>query len=339
MTTPTTTPNSQNELHVVLGGGQIGDRLTNLLAASGKHVRSVQRSARSESNPRITRVSGDITDHAFAEQAIAGASVVYDTMNPQYHQWPELLLPIARGALHGAQRAGAKLVALDCLYMYGRPSGSMREDSPRNPCSKKGALRVELEQLRMEYHRRGDVAVAIGRASDFFGANLANAVFSPRFFKRLLAGQAVEVLGDSELLHSYSYAEDVAQAMATLGAHDVSFGRVWHMPTPPAETTRALCERFARELERPLKIRTAPQFVWNLGGLFVPFMREVAEMNYQWQVPYVIDDRLFRETFGASHTPIEQAARETAEWARQRFARNRLAAHRNQVAARSNVRA
>ena len=61
------------------------------------------------------------------------------------------MLAIAGGALHGAQQAGARLVALDCLYMYGRPEGPMREDSPLNPCSRKGELRVKLAELRLAF--------------------------------------------------------------------------------------------------------------------------------------------------------------------------------------------
>jgi hypothetical protein len=40
-------------------------------------------------------------------------------------------------------------------------------------------------------------------------------------------------------------------------------------------------------------------------------MRAIREMLYQWQRPYVIDDRRFRTTFGVEATPIDEAIRMT----------------------------
>jgi nucleoside-diphosphate-sugar epimerase len=313
------------QLHVVLGGGQIGDRLASMIAARGERVRVVQRSQREESRSNVTRMAGDITDLSFAEAATAGASVVYDCMNPQYFQWPTHLLPLGAAALHGAQKAGARLVALDCLYMYGRPDGAMREDSPRNPCSKKGVLRVQLEELRMSAAKRGDLEVAIGRASDFFGSDVPLSAFGPRFYERLFAGKSIECMGDPEILHSYSYADDVAAGLFTLGTDARAANKVWHLPTPPAESTRRLSERLAQGLGRELRLKRVPRWLLAGVGLFSPMMREIPEMMYQWEVPYVIDDAQFRSVFGYGATPIEQAVAETVAWARTRYGLARAA--------------
>ncbi|WP_437683502.1 NAD-dependent epimerase/dehydratase family protein [Sorangium sp. So ce131] len=312
---------SSSRLHVVFGAGQIGPRVADLLLAQGHRVRLVQRTQRAPSSERagLTRVYGDVTDLAFAEEAARGASVVYDCMNPPYHLWPEQLLPIARGALHGASKAGAKLVALDCLYMYGAPDGPMREDSPRRPCSKKGALRVELEALRLSAQRRGDVRVAIGRASDFFGRDLPLSAWSERFYQRALAGKAVECMGDPDMPHSYTYVEDVARGLVTLGERDEAMGHVWHLPTAPAESTRALARRLGRALGLDVKVSRLPRFVLRAAGVFSPFLREAAEMAYQWDMPYVIDDARFRATFGWSATPVERQVAEVAAWARRKY--------------------
>ncbi|CAN94176.1 pseudogene [Sorangium cellulosum So ce56] len=69
----------------MLGAGQIGPRVAELLLAQGHRVRLVQRTRRAPDRPGLTSVCGDITDLAFAEEATRGASVVYDCMNPPYH--------------------------------------------------------------------------------------------------------------------------------------------------------------------------------------------------------------------------------------------------------------
>lgn len=313
---PMTTANAA--LHVVLGAGQIGTRLALHLSQQGHRVRSVRRSSTPVA-PGIESRGGDMMNLAFAEEALRGATVVYDCMNPSYDKWPEQLLQIARGALHGASKAGARLIALDCLYMYGVPHGAMREDSALAPCSKKGALRVKLAEERFAAHQRGDVQVAVGRASDFFGADLQQSAFSDRFFQRVLAGKAAECFGDPDQLHSYTYAEDVVRGLALLGADDRALGEVWHLPTPAAESTRQLNDRVGRALGIDITTTRVPKWLLRGLGLFSPLMRELPEMMYQWEVPYVLDDAKFRRTFGVSATPIELAVDETARWARQRF--------------------
>jgi len=310
-----------SSLHVILGAGQIGSRLADLLLARGERVRLVRRGEAGPLRPNLEHASGDVSDLAFAEEATRGATVVYDCMNPPYHLWPELLLPIARGALHGAAKARAKLVALDCLYMYGRPTAPLREVSPVAPCSKKGALRVELANLRLAANTRGDVRVAIGRASDFFGANLPYSAWGDRFFQRIFAGKRGECMGDPDAPHSYTYAPDVARALATLGQRDDAMGHIWHLPTNPAESTRTLAKRLGRALDLDVDMVRVPKLLLRTAGVFVPFMREIVEMTYQWEAPFVLDDARFRTTFGYGPTPIEEAVAETAAWASSRFRR------------------
>jgi nucleoside-diphosphate-sugar epimerase len=312
-------PSGAPALHVVLGAGQVGSRLADLLVARGHRLRVVRLGRGGEQQPQIERASGDMTDLAFAEEATRGAAVVYDCMNPPYHRWPELLLPIARGGVHGAGKAGAKLVALDCLYMYGRPTRPMTEDAPIDPCSRKGRLRVKLQRLRLDAHRRGDVRVAIGRASDFFGPNLPYSCWNERFFQRIFAGKPGECMGDPDLPHSYTYVEDVARALVTLGEHGEALGRVWHLPTSPAESTRALTLRLGEALGLDADVARLPRWILRAMGLVSPLMREVAEMTYQWEVPFVIDDTRFREAFGYGPTPTDEAVRATAAWASARF--------------------
>jgi nucleoside-diphosphate-sugar epimerase len=312
------TKHHDTPLHVVLGAGQIGTRVAGLLVARGLRVRLVNRQARATSPEGVEVVAGDITDHAFAERAAAGASVVYDCMNPPYHEWPELLLALASGALHAASSAGAKLVALDCLYMYGRPNGPLTEDSPLAPCSRKGALRVALAERRLAAHQRGDVRVAIGRASDFFGSNLQFSCFSDRFWNRVRAGKPAECMGDPDMPHSYTYVEDVARALVTLGEREESLGRVWHLPTPAAESTRGICARLGRAVGLSITVERVPRWLLRTMGVFSPFMREVFEMAYQWDVPFVLDDSRFRATFGHGATAIDDAVAEVARWARAR---------------------
>ncbi len=284
-----------SNLHVVFGAGQIGSRVARMLQARGDRVRVVARHPHGGDETR----TGDARDLDFAAAAGEGATTVIDCMNPPYHKWKDELIPLGKASLHAAQKNNAKLVALDCLYMYGAPDGPMTEQTPNAPCSKKGELRVQLAELRL----RSGHPVAIGRASDFFGPDLQQSWWSSRALTRLANGRAMELCGDPDQPHSYSFADDVAAGLVALATSDVT--GIWHLPTLPAMTTRELA---ARLVPNPKMTRLSPLLLRTIG-IFQPFMKELIEMGYQWDKPFVLDDSKFRARFGVEPTPLaEQVA-------------------------------
>lgn len=257
---------------------------------------------------------GDITDEAFATEVCAGATSIYDCLNPrEYHRWDELLPPLTRAAADAAKRSGARLVVLDNFYMVGRPSRSpFAEDEPLKPCSDKGRLRAALYEELRAASDAGDLEVTWGRASDFFGPDTPfGAVFNPRFFRQLAAGRKVFGFGDPDQPHSYSYTPDVARGLEILGTHDAAVGNVWHLPVAAQISTRQLVDRFAGAAGTAVKIRIVRPWILRALGLFAPAIRAAAEMVYQWEVPYLASDERFRRTFGVAATDLDTAIADT----------------------------
>jgi len=309
-------PLMNDELHVVLGSGQVGTLVADELVARGTRVRLVRRGPAGAPRPGLEWASGDLSDHAFAEEATRGAAVVYDCTSPPYDAWTTLLLPLARGAMHGAAKAGARLVALDNLYMYGKTSGPISESSPIAPCSRKGEVRAQLAEERRLRDARGDVRIATGRASDFFGPGVVRqTTFGERFYRRIFAGKAAQCFGDPDAPHALSYTPDVAHALVTLADHDEAFGSVWHLPASPAESMRRVTERLGTALGLSIEVARVPRVVLRAMGLFAPVVGEVAEMAYQWDAPYLLDDSRFRAAFGGTPTPFDRVVAATAAWA------------------------
>lgn len=324
MTIRQITPATLTPLHVIAGAGQIGPMIAQRLLARGLRVRMIRRGAFTDVPSGAETVSAQLADPAAAADAMRGASVVYHCANPRYHRWAEELVPLARGITEGAARSGARLVALDNLYMYRVPSdGRLAEDTEIAPVSRKGALRVEAAAVMLDAHTRGDVPVAIGRASDFFGPRCTNAILGERFWTKLFAGRPVEVLGDADQPHTYSYGPDVADALVTLGLSDPLlstgadvYGRVWHLPALPAESTRTWVRRFAHAIGvEPRCTRLSPLLL-RVAGLFVPEAAELPEMIYQWRTPFLLDDSQFRARFAAAPTSLVAAVNATLAWAR-----------------------
>jgi nucleoside-diphosphate-sugar epimerase len=313
-------PLPRSELHVIFGAGQIGPRLAGELLAMGHRVRQVRRGPPGAPRPGLDWVRADATDPAAAAEAARGADVVYDCTNPaQYHRWDELLPPLRRGVLRAASAAGARLVVLDCLYMYGRPTRApFDEDEPMRPCSRKGELRAQLARELFEAHARGDVRATTGRASDFFGPDTPMGLLGNRALERLAAGKPVEVLGDPDQPHSFNFSADVARGLAVLGTHQESLGKVWHLPATWSGTTRELVQAMAAALGRPGTLRTIPDWLLRAIGLVRPEYGAAAEMTYQWKLPYLLDDRRFRAAFGVEPTPVAEAMEACARWVQER---------------------
>jgi len=308
-----------NELHVVLGAGQVGTLLAARLLAQGLRVRQVRRGA--GGLPGVEVRSGSLADPAFAREAMAGAAVAYHCVNPPYERWSDELLPLTDGILAGAGAAGARLVILDNLYMYGKgDQHAMSEETPVNPSSRKGALRAEAAGRFLAAHARGEAQVVIGRASDFYGPGVTNAHVGERYFQKLFAGKAAECMGNPDEPHSYSYTPDVAEALLALGrAEPDALGRVWMLPCADPVTPRELTRRFGTALGLDARVARVPGVVLTVLGWFSPVMREVAEMTYQWESPYRVVDAAWRARFGTLPTSLDDGVAATAAWARGRW--------------------
>ena len=121
------------------------------------------------------------------------------------------------------------------------------------------------------------------------------------------------MFGNPDVPHSYSYIPDVARGLMELGRHDEAFGRVWHLPVSAQLTTREVVERFAARAGTTVKVRQVPQWAIRAVGLVWPLMSALAEMTYQWDVPYLVDDGDFIKAFGVEATPLDDAIDATLE--------------------------
>jgi len=311
------------ELHVLFGGGQVGHPLSRILLGCGKRVRIVKRSGGGLPDG-VELVRGDAADPKFCVEAARGASTVYHCINPPYYArvWAELLPRYMDNLIAAAGHSGARLVVLDNVYMLGKPQGKpFDEETPPRPCSRKGDIRARVAERMWQAHRRGDVRATTGRASDFYGPGGTLTHLGDQFWRPAIAGKRARVLVDPNAVHTYHYIPDVAAGLATLGtASDDAYGRPWMLPCAPAETMRAMVARFSRELGREIKLLTMPRPVLKILALAVPFLREIDEMSYQWEEPFQIDDRRFRERFGQGPGDVERAAADTVAWAKVHYA-------------------
>ena len=214
--------------------------MADALARRGESVRIVNRSGLREPMAGVQSLAGDVTDPAFAASATRGARIVYQALNPPYHRWAQEFPGLQAAAIGAAQAAGARLVVIDNLYMYGRPNGRrFTEDHAPDAHTRKGRVRAHMASDLMAAHHAGSVQVTVGRASDFFGPRAGEqSLIGDWVIPPALADKPASVLGDPDMPHTYTFIPDIGENLVRLGERDSALGRAWHLPSPETRTTR-----------------------------------------------------------------------------------------------------
>ena len=307
-----------NETHVILGAGPVGLTLAEMLAGDGKKVRVISRSGKARTAATVEVRAADAMDPKVLAELCSDAAVVYHCMNaPSYAEQVEIIPKMQNVLIPVVGASGASLIVTDTLYMYGETHGKpMTEDSPYNATSRKGMMRAQVARDFMQAHKEGKVRVALGRAADFYGPRVTNSSFGYTVFPAVLNGKPAQMLGNIQLPHAYSYIKDVAQGLATLGAHEEALGKEWLLPVAPAVSVRQMLDLVQDEISTSVRAQAIPKIAVQAVGLFNPTMRELVEVFYQYTEAQIVDSSKFEAAFGWKATPLKEGIRETVEWFR-----------------------
>jgi nucleoside-diphosphate-sugar epimerase len=149
-------------------------------------------------------LSADLSDKEQTIRAVAGSVIVYLLVGLKYdhklwaEQWPRIMA----NAIEACKRASAKLIFFDNLYVYGKVSGTMTEETPFNPCSKKGEIRVRIANSLINEWKAGSLTGMIARAADFYGPNASNGIPNILVFEPLSKNRRASWLANDSVPHS-----------------------------------------------------------------------------------------------------------------------------------------
>ena len=306
-------------LHVVFGSGPLGRSVTDELVRLGRPVRVVSRSGLMPEIPAGAEiVAGDLYDPAFVRESTRGVSVVYQCAQPHYHEWPAKFPPLQASILEGLAGSETKLVIAENLYMYGDTSGRpLTEDLPYAARTRKGRVRAAMSESAIAAHQAGKVRVAIGRGSDFFGPWAISSSLGDRVFYSAIAGKTASFTGRLDQPHTATYIADFGKGLVVLGEREVALGQAWHIPNDrPSITQGEFAKLVFEKLGLPPKCSGMGKGMLRLGGIFVPAAREVIEMLYEFEKPFIVDSSRFEQTFEVKPTPLPEAIEATLAWYR-----------------------
>ncbi|WP_280315497.1 NAD-dependent epimerase/dehydratase family protein [Nocardia abscessus] len=298
-------------LYVVIGAGPVGSATAELLAARGAQVRVITRRGIGPDHPLIERIAADATDATVLTQHCKGADVVFQCAQPPYHRWATDFPPLAAAALQAAEATGAALLSVGNLYGYGQVDGPISEGHPLRPNSVKGRVRAELWAEALAAHRAGRVRVAEVRGSDYLGAG-AKSAFTMVALPAVLSGRRALFPADPDAAHSWTDVTDTARTLVAVADDENAWGRAWHTPTAPPVSVRELAGLAATVAHAPpARVSRMPAAMLWAAGLFDANAREMREMRYQFDRPFVLDSSAATAAFGIEPTPTVESLRAT----------------------------
>ncbi|KCZ88523.1 NAD-dependent epimerase/dehydratase family protein [Hyphomonas jannaschiana] len=307
---------------LVLGAtGGAGYEIAGALHRRGWQIRALSRRPDYGQTllPYADWLRGDAMNAADVADAAINAELIVHAVNPPgYRNWQGLALPMLENTIAAAKATGARIMFPGTVYNYGPDVFPLlKESDPQTPRTRKGAIRVEMEQ-RLQHAAGQGTRVLIVRAGDFFGPHsTGNSWFSQGLVKSGKPVTSVMWPGRKGVGHAWAYLPDYGEAVARLIDRDreMSAFETFHFDGHWFEDGREFADAIRFAAGAPdAPVRGFPWFVLLALSPFVSLFRELAEMKYLWDVPVRLDNRKLTDFLGEEpHTPLHAALSKTLE--------------------------
>lgn len=305
-------------MQTILGaGGAIGVELARALKDYTKDIRLVSRNPK-KVNETDELFKTDLLNATELYNAVKGSSIVYVTVGFPYNYktWKECWPRFTENVIDACIVNDCKLVFFDNIYMYDlNYLNGMNEETPINPPSKKGKIRAQIADMILSKVKEGKLTALIARSADFYGPGIKNtSMLTETVFNPFSSGKKANWMASLNYKHSFTYTPDAAKATALLGNSEEAYNQVWHLPTAKNPYTgREWIDAIAKEMGVTPKTQTASKFIVRLLGLFIPLMREMPEMMYQYDRDYVFNSDKFDTHFDFKVTPYADGIKQIVQ--------------------------
>lgn len=304
-------------MQTILGsGGAIGTPLALELRKYTDRVRLVAR------NPVKVHESdelfpADLRSREEVNNAVKGSEVVYLTVGLKYdiktweRDWPLIMDNVIDACiLHNA-----RLVFFDNVYMYSPGSiPHMTEESVNEPVAKKGKLRLKLVEKIFDAIRNRNLNALVARSADFYGPDNKTAILNILVVDNFKKKKRAMWQANAHKVHSFTFTPDAARAVAQLGNTADVYNQVWHLPTSHEKLTgEEFIRKIALLMNRPPRYFTLSKTLISVMAVFVPLMRELKEMLYQYEQDYFFDSSKFETRFGWSAISYDEGIKITTD--------------------------
>ena len=305
-------------MQTILGaGGGAGTEITRELSNYTKEIRVVSRNPK-KVNDIDQLFKADLTDPKQLDEAVKGSDVVYVTIAFQYNikVWRELWPKFMKNLIEACSKHKTKIVFVDNVYMYDpKYLSNMTEETPINPVAEKGKVRAEVAGMLIDAVEKNKVEAIIARAPDFYGPGVTGSMLYQSVYLNLLKNKNPQWLGKLDVTHSFIYSKDIGKAVTLLGNTPGAFNQIWHLPTTDEKlTNRQWIELMMNAMNKQKKIQTMPDWMITLVGIFMPILKELQDVGYQFKQDYFFNSDKFNKRFNFTPTSPEMGIKGTTNF-------------------------
>ncbi len=301
----------------ILGaGGAIGTELAKSLKDFTNDIRLVSRNPK-KINPGDELFPADLTKKEQIDKSVKDSEIVYVTIGFEYSTkiWQKLWVPFIANVIDACLKYNVKLVFFDNVYAIGgNYIKHITENSPISPSSNKGQVRAEVDKLIIDAVEKRNLQAIIARAPDFFSEFKEKSLLMNLVYDNLVKGKKAQWFCNAKVVHTIGYAPDLAKGTAMLGNSSDAYNQIWNLPTDPEKITgEQWIKLFADEMKASDKYQVLPKWGLKLLGVFVPILREMYDMSYQYDRDYYFDSSKFNSRFNFTPTKNKIAVKQTIE--------------------------
>ncbi len=245
-------------------------------------------------------VVADLLNAAQTEDAVKGSEIVYLTAGLPYNSkiWQEQWPIVMRNVIDACKKHHTKLVFFDNLYMYGQVHGIMTESTPFNTISKKGLARAKIANMLLEEIKNKTLTAMICRAPEFYGPRNTLSGTNATIFDNIKKHKKLQVLISENTLRTLIYTPDAGRATALLGNTNDAYNQTWHLPCDTNRlTTKQFIELCSSINGTQDKYSVLKKGMISILALFIPMLKELKELLYQWEQDYIFDCTKFNNRF------------------------------------------
>lgn len=280
--------------------------------AFGRSMAKLEAMARELGNPPLLKLeAGDAFVPDDIVRAAQGAEVIFHSANVPYHEMASRLLPLGQSVMEASERLGVKVVVVDGIYPYGRRTmEKATEEHPKQPHTRKGKVRLAYEELILN-PRWKRARPLIVRLPDYYGPS-AQASYLSMTMQAIAEGKPTAFIGTMRIPREFVYLPDAAAMIVNIASRDASYGQNWHIPGPAPISGEELVRIARRASGKRRAVVPLGRTVLTLIGAFNPVLKEVVEMLYLTEEPFLLSGEKYEREIGPlKWTPHSQAIEAT----------------------------
>ncbi len=301
-------------MQTILGaGGGAGTELAKQLINFTKEIRIVNRNPK-KVNTTDQLLKADLLNPLLLDEAVKGSEIVYVTIAFEYKTsvWKETWPAFMKNLIESCKKHKAKIVFVDNMYMYdANHLSNMTEETLINPTCEKGKIRAKVLKILMDAVEQGEVNALVARGADFYGPGVIGSILTQSVYNNLLKDKNPQMLGKIDVIHSFTYSKDIGKALAALGNTPDAFNQVWHLPTHEGKLiSKEWVELFMNAMGKQKKIQVLPVWAMGMLGLFIPILKELKDISYQFDRDYYFNSSKFNKHFNFTPTTPEEGVKE-----------------------------